>query len=89
MAYEMTVPEGTIPNAKEVEARLMEIGGSLMENNKYVEGLDRGLSYVVEQVDQLEQNLSAHLTQPAPDREQLEQGASPGLQHSGELEDGP
>eukprot|EP00975_Prorocentrum_lima_P037971 7988796-Prorocentrum_lima.AAC.1 len=57
MASEMTVLEGTIPNAKEVEAMLVDIDGSLMEINKHVEGLDRGLSYVVEQVDQLEQNL--------------------------------
>eukprot|EP00975_Prorocentrum_lima_P024739 5196601-Prorocentrum_lima.AAC.1 len=56
----MTVLEGTIPNAKEVEARLMEIDGSLMEISNNAKGLERGLSYVVEQVDQLEQNLSIH-----------------------------
>eukprot|EP00975_Prorocentrum_lima_P050016 10472336-Prorocentrum_lima.AAC.1 len=58
MASEITVLEGTIPNAKEVEARLMEIDGSLMKINDNVKGLERGLSYVVEQVDQLEENLS-------------------------------
>eukprot|EP00975_Prorocentrum_lima_P011467 2438939-Prorocentrum_lima.AAC.1 len=49
MASELTVLEGTIPNAKEVEPKLMDIDGSLMGINKNVEGLDRGLSYVVAQ----------------------------------------
>eukprot|EP00975_Prorocentrum_lima_P003992 868168-Prorocentrum_lima.AAC.1 len=58
----------------------MDIDGSLLEINKNIEGLERGFGFVVEQVDQLEQNLSVNPAQPVPDPEQLEQGAPPGLQ---------
>eukprot|EP00975_Prorocentrum_lima_P000142 32578-Prorocentrum_lima.AAC.1 len=54
-----------------------------------MEGLGRGLGFVVDHVDQLEQNLSVNPAQPVPDPEQLGQGAPPGLQHRCEPEDGP
>eukprot|EP00975_Prorocentrum_lima_P063115 12889549-Prorocentrum_lima.AAC.1 len=60
----------------------MELEGSLPEINNSVQGLERGLRYVVEQVDPLEQNLGVQHTQPEPDHEQLAQGAPPGLQTS-------
>eukprot|EP00975_Prorocentrum_lima_P064562 12898261-Prorocentrum_lima.AAC.1 len=66
----------------------MELDGSLLEVNKSVQGLERGLSYVVEQVDQLEQNLGVQRTQPAPDHKQPAHRAPPGLPQSGE-HDGP
>eukprot|EP00975_Prorocentrum_lima_P026976 5673560-Prorocentrum_lima.AAC.1 len=60
----------------------MDLDGPLLVINNSVRGLERGLSYVIEQVDQLEQNLGVQHTQPAPEHEQLVQGAPPGLQHS-------
>eukprot|EP00975_Prorocentrum_lima_P051948 10878771-Prorocentrum_lima.AAC.1 len=49
MASDLTVLEGTIPNIKEVEGILMELDGSLLDINNSVQGLERGLSFVVEQ----------------------------------------
>eukprot|EP00975_Prorocentrum_lima_P021272 4479713-Prorocentrum_lima.AAC.1 len=41
MASDLSVLEGTLPNAKEVEGRLMELDGPLLEVNKNVRGLER------------------------------------------------
>eukprot|EP00975_Prorocentrum_lima_P064754 12899448-Prorocentrum_lima.AAC.1 len=49
MASDLSVLEGAIPNANEVEGRLMELDGYLQEVNSNVQGLETGLSYVVEQ----------------------------------------
>eukprot|EP00975_Prorocentrum_lima_P063713 12893208-Prorocentrum_lima.AAC.1 len=49
LASDLTALEGTIPNGQEIEGRLMEVDGSMLEINRSVQGLDRGLSFVVEQ----------------------------------------
>eukprot|EP00975_Prorocentrum_lima_P066019 12906840-Prorocentrum_lima.AAC.1 len=75
LASDMTTLEGTIPNGRDIEERLMELDGSILETTKRVQGLDRRLSFVVDQVDQLEENLG----QPVPDRGQPASRAPPGL----------
>eukprot|EP00975_Prorocentrum_lima_P046171 9656958-Prorocentrum_lima.AAC.1 len=78
-ASDMTALEGTLPNGREIEGRLMELDGSMLEIHNNVQGLDRGLSYVVAQVDQLEQNLGVQHNQPVPGRGQPASRAPPGL----------
>eukprot|EP00975_Prorocentrum_lima_P015765 3344659-Prorocentrum_lima.AAC.1 len=50
--------------------------------------MDRGLKYVVEQVDQLEQNLGVQHNQPVPEGGQPASRAPPGIPQSSE-HDGP
>eukprot|EP00975_Prorocentrum_lima_P060889 12768725-Prorocentrum_lima.AAC.1 len=61
----MTALGGTIPNGQEIEGRLAELDECLLETNRSVQGMDRGLKYVIEQVDPLEQDLGVQHTQPA------------------------
>eukprot|EP00975_Prorocentrum_lima_P015564 3297189-Prorocentrum_lima.AAC.1 len=49
LTSEVPLLEGTIPNAKEVEARLMSIDGSLAEIHKNIEGLEGGMEFMVVQ----------------------------------------
>eukprot|EP00975_Prorocentrum_lima_P005847 1266438-Prorocentrum_lima.AAC.1 len=43
LASDMTALEATIPHGREIEGRLMELDESLLEVNKNVQGVDRGL----------------------------------------------
>eukprot|EP00975_Prorocentrum_lima_P057176 11994613-Prorocentrum_lima.AAC.1 len=64
LASDMTMLESTIPNGEKIERILKQLDTSLLEIKKDVQGVDRGLKYAVEQMDQLEQNLGIQRNQP-------------------------
>eukprot|EP00975_Prorocentrum_lima_P011263 2392293-Prorocentrum_lima.AAC.1 len=79
LASAMTVLESTIPSGRKIEGRLKELDKSLLEIKKEVQGVDKGLKFAVEQMDQLEQNLGLQHDQPVSDRRQPASRAPPGL----------